>query len=96
MRSWFYGLIVAEVTSEFLVLWFDCCASHKCVLGFLVYCCAIHKRVLGFMVLLLRSLRNLQTRPFLITTLVARALFFSLNPMFITSALLVLWLLDGC
>ena len=96
VRSLFYCLIVAEVTSEFLVLWFDCCASHKCVLGFLVYCCAIHTRVLGFMVLLLRSLRNWQTRPFLITTLVASPLFFSLNPMFITSALLVLWLLDGC
>jgi len=49
-RSWLYGLIVPEVTSEFLVLWmivahltsaflflwFDCCASHKGVLGFMV------------------------------------------------------------
>ena len=31
-----YGLIVAQVTSEFLVLWFDCGASDKRVLGFMV------------------------------------------------------------
>ena len=36
MSSWFYGLIVAEVTSALLVLWFDCGASHKRVLGFMV------------------------------------------------------------
>ena len=29
MRSCFYGLILAQVTSEFLVLWFDCCAFDK-------------------------------------------------------------------
>ena len=50
MSSWFYGLIVAQVTSAFLVLWFGCGGSHKRVLGFLVYCCASYKRVLGFMV----------------------------------------------
>ena len=50
MRSWFYGLIVARVTIEFLVLWFDCCASDKRVLGVLVYCFASHKRVLGLIV----------------------------------------------
>ena len=36
MRSWFYGLIVAQVTSAFLFLWFDCGASDKRVLGFMV------------------------------------------------------------
>ena len=36
MRSWFHGLIVAQVTSAFLVLWFDSGASDKRVLVFLV------------------------------------------------------------
>ena len=36
MRSWFYGLIVAQVTSAVLILWFDSGASDKCVLGFMV------------------------------------------------------------
>ena len=36
MSSWFYGLIVAQETSEFLVLWFDCGVSHKRVLVFMV------------------------------------------------------------
>ena len=31
-----YGLIVVQVTSAFLVLWFDCGASHKRVLSFMV------------------------------------------------------------
>ena len=65
MSSWFYGLIVAQVTSEFLVLWFDCCAFEKRVpwfygliveqvtTAFLVLwfdCGASDKRGLGFMV----------------------------------------------
>ena len=35
-RSRFYGLIVVQVASAFLVLWFDCGASHMRVLGFMV------------------------------------------------------------
>ena len=35
MRSWIYGFIVTQVTSAFLVLWFDCYSSHKCILGFM-------------------------------------------------------------
>ena len=51
MSSWFYGLIVAQVTSAFLVLWFDCGASHKSFLGFVWFdFCASNKRVLLFMV----------------------------------------------
>ena len=65
MSSWFHGLIVAELKSEFLVLWFDCCAFDKRVpwfyglivvqvtSAFLVLwfdCGASHKCVLGFMV----------------------------------------------
>ena len=51
MSSWFYGLIVAQVTSAFLVLWFDCGASHKSFLGFVWFdFCAGNKCVLLFMV----------------------------------------------
>ena len=64
VRSWFYDLIVVQVTSAFLVyglivvqvtsaffLWFDCGASHKSFLGFVWFdFCASHKRVLVFMV----------------------------------------------
>ena len=50
-RSCFYGLIVAQVTSEFLVLWFDCGVSDKSFLGFVWFdFCAIKERVLLFMV----------------------------------------------
>ena len=38
---------MVQVTSEFLVLWFDCCASHKRVLVFMV-CGASNKSFLGF------------------------------------------------
>ena len=64
-----YGLIVVQITGAFLVLWFDCGASDKCVLSFTV-CTVVqvtsaflflwfdfgasHKGVLGFMVGLLR------------------------------------------
>ena len=37
VRSWFYGLIVVQVTSAFLFLWFDCGASDKWVPGFMVW-----------------------------------------------------------
>ena len=50
MCSWFYGLIVAQVTSVFLVLWFDCGASDKRVLGLWFDCGVSDKCVLGFMV----------------------------------------------
>ena len=64
-RSWFYGLIVVQVTGAFLVLWFDCGAGHMCVLSFMVFtvvqvtstflflwfdCGASVTGVLGFMV----------------------------------------------
>ena len=52
-----YGLIVVQVTSAFLVLWFDCgasqkrvhcCASHEYFLGFVWFdCCASHKCLFG-------------------------------------------------
>ena len=35
-HSWFYGLIVAQVTSVFLFLWFDCGATDKRVRGLIV------------------------------------------------------------
>ena len=71
MSSWFYGFIVVEVTSPFLVfVWFDFCASNKCVLFFMVFtvaevtsaflflwfdCCASDKCVPCFTVLLWRK-----------------------------------------
>ena len=41
---------VAQVTSAFLVLWCDCCASDKRVLVFMFDCGATDKRVRGLIV----------------------------------------------
>ena len=92
VSSWFYGLIVAKVTSAFLVLWFDCGASHKYFLGFVWFdfcasnklwfdCGASHKRVLIFMVWLLRKSQ-------------ARSWFYGLIVAHLTSAFLgfMVWL----
>ena len=88
-RSWLF-LIVAQVISTFLVLWFHYYLSYNRVLGFIVSflnklqvsswfdCFSSHKRVLGFTVSLLRKLQ-------------ARSWCYGLIVTQVISAFLVLW-----